>query len=192
MRTTTVEAPAEGLEELRRHESRVLGFEDATPLGPRSPSAFSAYHLNIAVVYQDTATREWAIQAVAHATRLVGERCVHSAWWSTDQLQEPFFQLRAAQAAGLADVVVVALRCGGSFPAAFCEWLASGLARRTKSEGALVALLGSAEEPSASASHARFCFADLADASGLHFLSSRRTLPATLSEANDMAPRLAA
>ena len=132
------------------------------------------------------------MQAVAHATRLVGERRVHSAWWSTDQLQEPLFQLRAAQAAGLADLVVVALRCGGSFPAAFCEWLASGVARRTESEAALVALLGSAEEPSASASHARFCFADLADASGLHFICSQRTLPATISEANDMEPRLAA
>jgi hypothetical protein len=182
MTTANATTLATGLTGMFECRAPAYTCEDAAFL---APPAASVYQLNIAVVCQDAATREWARQVVAHATRLVGDQCVQTEWWSTDQLEEPLLLLRAAQAAGLADMVVAALRCDGSLPAAVCDWLESGLARRARRNGALVALLGSGEEPSVAVLHAQFYLASLARDSGLDFLPCQQRLPAALPEAHE-------
>ena len=102
----------------------------------------SAPPLHIAVVYEDTLSRGWALQTCAHAARLVPNLPVHTTWWKIRLLEDPQIFATAVQAAARADVVCVSLRAAEKVPAALSRWFDAFMTQRSANEGALLALVG--------------------------------------------------
>ena len=113
---------------------------------PPATSAEAETSLNIAVVYQDTQTHEWAMQKCRKATQLVGQEYVHSTWWQLDFLSHPRMMLDAVKDAVSADILIVSVYEAEEVPPALSDWVEALLSRRPPIEGALVALLGVPEQ----------------------------------------------
>lgn len=105
----------------------------------------SGYTLNIAGVYQDFVTRDWAMQSCSRATRLAGEEGVQSTWYSADSLSEPGFLRDAVRDALVADVIVVSVYGAHELPLDLYVWIDAWLPRRPLRVGALTALIGFAQ-----------------------------------------------
>jgi len=98
--------------------------------------------LNVAGVYQDNVTREWAIQFCRRATRVGGEESVECAWYSTRSLRDAGFLGDAVSAALVADVIVVSVYAADELPLELHAWVDAWLPRRLSRAGALTALIG--------------------------------------------------
>jgi hypothetical protein len=107
----------------------------------------AAYSLNIAGVYQDSVTRDWAMQTCRRATQLVGEESVQKAWYDANSLGDPVTFLDAVRAALVADVIVVSVYAADELPLDLYVWVQAWLPRRRSRAGALTALIGVAEPP---------------------------------------------
>jgi hypothetical protein len=105
----------------------------------------SGYTLNVAGVYQDTVTRDWAMQSYLRATRLAGEEHVQNTWHDVNSLSDPAILLDAVRAALVADVIVVSVYAADELPLDLYAWVAAWLPRRLSRAGALTALVGVAE-----------------------------------------------
>lgn len=101
--------------------------------------------LNVAGVYQDSVTREWALQFCRQATRVTGEESVECAWYSTKSLRDTGWLGDAVSAALLADVIVVSVYAADELPFDLYAWVEAWLPRRLSRAGALTALIGVAE-----------------------------------------------
>jgi hypothetical protein len=98
--------------------------------------------LNVAGVYQDSVTREWAMQFCRRAMRVAGEESVECAWYSTKSLRDTGFLGDAVSAALVADVIVVSVYAADELPLALYVWVEAWLPRRLSRAGALAALIG--------------------------------------------------
>jgi hypothetical protein len=101
--------------------------------------------LSIAGVYQDSVTREWAMQYCRRGTRIVGEECVQTTWHDANSLGDPPIFHEAVSAAAAADVIVVSLHAAEDLPIQLYAWIESWLPRRFLRMGALAALIGVGE-----------------------------------------------
>ncbi len=135
------------------------------------------YALNVAMVYQDAATREWAGQVCAHATRLAGKDAVHSAAWDIRRLSEAAVCLEAVQTATRADVIVVSLYENQVLPAGFYDWIDGWLAGRRLPMGALIALINVCEAAGTWPHPIHNCLRAVALQGQLDFLLRERRLP---------------
>jgi hypothetical protein len=119
--------------------------------GPSNPSKAdiapdeTGYALNIAGVYQDTVTRDWAVQSFVHATRLAEDKRIHNKWYDVDALSDSSILLEAVGAALVADVIVISVYAAEVLPLNLYVWITAWLPRRTSRVGALAALVGVAE-----------------------------------------------
>ncbi len=136
--------------------------------------------LNIAVAYEDEATREWANQTTEQITVLVGASCARIAWWSAGQLNNPSVRSEAVRSAGLADILIVSIRAAARVSAGLHAWIVWGLASRSRPEGLLVAQLGTGALPGVPSVHVRSYSEALARANGLDFLPCERELAAAV------------
>src|SRR5580698_10505736 len=109
--------------------------------------AEAAYSLTIAGVYQDSVTRDWAMQTCRRATQLVGEESVQNVWYDAKSLSDPGVFLDAVRAALVADVIVVSVYAAHELPLDLYVWVQAWLPRRHSRAGALTALIGVAEPP---------------------------------------------
>jgi hypothetical protein len=105
----------------------------------------SEYTLNIEGVYQDSVTRNWAVQTCHRATRLAGEERVQNTWHNTNSLSDPGILLNAVRAAVAADVIVISVYAADELPLDLYVWIEAWLPRRLSRRGALAALVGVAE-----------------------------------------------
>jgi hypothetical protein len=105
----------------------------------------SDYNLNLTGVYQDSVTRQWAMQMCRKATRLAGEQRVQNTWYDANALGDPATFLEAVRAALVADVIVVSLYAAEELPIDLYVWFEAWLPRRLPRAGALTALIGVAE-----------------------------------------------
>jgi len=117
----------------------VLSEEEAQ--APAEPG----YSLNIAGVYQDSVTREWALQTCHRATRLAGEESIQSKWYHANALSHPALLVHAVRAALAADVIVVSVYAAHELPLDLYVWIDAWLPRRPARVGALRALVGVAQ-----------------------------------------------
>jgi hypothetical protein len=108
---------------------------------PEEPS----YILNIAGVYQDNVTQDWAMRACRRATQLAGEERVQNKWYDAHSLSDPAILHEAVHAALAADVIVVSVHAAHELPLDLYVWVAAWLPRRGSRAGALTALIGVAE-----------------------------------------------
>jgi hypothetical protein len=103
--------------------------------------------LNIAGVYQDSVTRDWATQICRRATRLAEQERVQNSWHDVHSLADPVILLDAVSAALVADVIVVSVYAAEELPLDLYVWVDAWLPRRLLRAGALTALIGVAESP---------------------------------------------
>jgi hypothetical protein len=107
----------------------------------------SKFILSIAGVYQDSVTRDWAMQACHRATRLAGEERIQNTWYSAKSLGDPGTFSEAVRAALVADVIVVSVHAADPLPPGLHAWFDAWLPRRPSRAGALAAVIGVAEPP---------------------------------------------
>jgi nucleotide-binding universal stress UspA family protein len=101
--------------------------------------------LNIAGVYQDTVTREWAMQTCLRSAQLAGEERIQNTWYDVNSLSDPANLLDAVRAALVADVIVVSVYAANQLPVELYVWVDAWLPRRLSRVGALAVLVGVAE-----------------------------------------------
>jgi len=116
-------------------------FGDGVAIAP----VVSGYTLNIAGVYQDSVTRDWAMQSCRQATQLAGGERVQNTWCNTNSLSDPGILLDAVRAAVAADVIVISVYAADELPLDLYVWIEAWLPRRLSRRGALAALVGVAE-----------------------------------------------
>ncbi len=83
----------------------------------------SKYALNVAGVYEDSVTRDWAVQMCRAATQRVGEEHVQKTWHDVNSLSDPSFLLDAVRAAVVADVILVSVYAAGELPLGLYLWI---------------------------------------------------------------------
>jgi hypothetical protein len=105
----------------------------------------SARPLNIAGVYQDIVTREWAIQSYLGATQIVGAERIQKKWYDVNALSDSAVLMEAVSSALEADVIVVSVYAAEELPLNLYVWVAAWLPRRPSRAGAMAALIGVAE-----------------------------------------------
>lgn len=104
-----------------------------------------AYLLNIAGVYEDDVTRNWALDSCRRAAQLAGEERIQDTWYSADSLKDPGTLTEAVRAALVADVIVISIYAVEELPLDLQVWIDNWLARRLSRAGALAAVIGVAE-----------------------------------------------
>jgi hypothetical protein len=101
--------------------------------------------LNVALIYEDAQTREWAREAFERVSKVAGEQGVRPTWWNLNNLGDPGVLAAAVSTAMRADIIVLAARAGEGMPLAFYAWINAWLPNRFHSGGVLAALLGKTE-----------------------------------------------
>jgi hypothetical protein len=107
-----------------------------------SPLDESGDFLNIAGVYQDAVTQDWAMQTCRRVTERAGEKRVQNTWYNANSLSDPANLRDAVRAALVADVIVVSIYAANELPIDLCVWVVAWLPRRLSRAGALAALIG--------------------------------------------------
>lgn len=103
------------------------------------------YSLNIAGIYQDMVTREWAVQASGNATQLAGAESLQLKWYDVDSLSDINVFMDAVRTALAADVIMISVHAADELPLNLYAWVAAWLPRRLFRAGALTALVGVVE-----------------------------------------------
>ena len=101
----------------------------------------AGYVLNVALVYQDAPTQQWAGQVRDLMAEVVGRDAVRCTEWKIGDLVEPGVYWEGVAALAQADVIVVSLHEAERLPAAFYLWVNLWLQERCGLPGALVALI---------------------------------------------------
>jgi hypothetical protein len=128
--------------------------------------------LNLALVYQDTLTRQWAGQVRDRMAQAVGQEQLRCTEWQVSNLKErgPFSKGVAALAQ--ADAIVVSLREAERLLSTFYLWVNVWLQERAGRPGVLVALMLPPEEPNSGANETRRYLYAVASQGHLDFLGS--------------------
>ena len=98
---------------------------------------------SVVVLYDDTATRERALEACDRLVRTFwAEVEFDFHWWRTDFLKDPFLAQTAMHEAREADVIIFSSAGDDDLPAAVSQWFARWTEQRGKREGLLFDLTG--------------------------------------------------
>ena len=141
----------------------------------------TGYVLQVAVVYQDTATRQWAEQVCGRMAQVAGLEAIHRTEWKVGDLNASRVFSEGAAALAQADLIVVALYAAERLPAAFYLWVNVWLQQRAGHPGALVALLVPPEASVVEARETRRYLSAVAGQGHLDFLVQECRQPGTLS-----------
>jgi len=106
------------------------------------PEVFS-----VVVLYEDRETRDRVLEVSRHMAIQVGDEIqLKFSWWRFDFLQDPELAQQAANAASVADMLLVSAHPGRSLPLEFTQWIERWLPGRGYRESVLVALIGSGHD----------------------------------------------
>ena len=136
------------------------------------------YTLNIAGIYQDSVTRDWAMQSCHRATQLAGGERVQNTWYNTNSLSDPGILLNAVRAAVAADVIVISVYAADELPLDLYVWIEAWLPRRLSRRGALAALVGVAQPLDSPSVRTLEYLQALARKAQLDFIPQQRERPA--------------
>jgi hypothetical protein len=143
--------------------------------------------LNVALIYEDAQTREWAREAYERVTKSAAEQGVRPTWWNLNNLGDPGVLAAAVSTAMRADVIVLAARAGEGMPLAFYTWINAWLPNRFYSGGVLAALLGKTQRSSARPARVGEYLREVARQGRMSFLLETRKLEAEANGANGHA-----
>jgi len=152
-------------------------LEPASASERTASSAEAGYVLNVTMVYQDLTTRDWVTEMWERVTQLVGKENISVASWRISDLARPGILAEAVESAARADVVVAAVSAAEELPSDLYVWFDIWLPRRTRSTGALVALIGLPEAASHQSSRAQEYFQSVARKGRLDYFPQKRLLP---------------
>ena len=144
----------------------------ASEVAISSPKA--GYALNVAVVYQDAYTRQWAGRVRDLMAGVVGQDAIRCTEWKISDLVEPRAYWEGVAALAHADVIVVSLHEADRLPAAFYLWVNLWLQERFVRPGVLVALLNPPEDSNSGAIETRRYLSAVANQGHLEFLIHER------------------
>ncbi|MGO9587545.1 MAG: hypothetical protein ACLP2Y_15245 [Limisphaerales bacterium] len=133
--------------------------------------------LNVALVYQDAPTRNWATQVCDQVTQLVGKDAVHCTQWEISRLGDPDVLKDAVSTTMQADVILISIYDAKELPIELAGWIGAWLPRRSLPTGALIALISVPGQTSAQLDHARGYLRTVARKGRLDFLLRERRLP---------------
>jgi hypothetical protein len=136
------------------------------------------YALHLAGVYQDSVTRDWALQNFRQATQLAGEARIQNMWYDVDSLSDHEMFLNAVHAALVADVIVVSVYAAEELPLYLYVWFEAWLPRRKSRAGALTALIGITEPPDSQFVRTFEYLQAVARKAQLQFIAQERKRPA--------------
>jgi hypothetical protein len=140
--------------------------------------------VNIALIYEDAPTREWAREAYDRVVKLAGKQGVRPTWWNLDNFGDPGVLAAAVSTAMRSDVIVVAARAGEGMPLAFYTWINAWLPNRFQGGGVLAALLGKTERSSARPGRVAEYLREVARQGRMNFLLETRKLQSEVNGAN--------
>jgi len=143
--------------------------------------------LNVALIYEDAPTREWAREAFECVTKVAAEHGVRPTWWNLDNLGNPGVLAAAVSTAMRADVIVLAARAGDGMPLAFYAWINAWLPNRFHSGGVLAALLGETKHSGARRARVGDYLREVARQGRMSFLLEIRKLEVEANGANGHA-----
>jgi hypothetical protein len=148
---------------------------------PGSPNSA----INLVIIYEDSLTREWGRQVCNLVTDFVEKDCVASNSWRVCDLAAPQILHDAVRAAAQADVIVLSLRDAEELPLNLRDWIEAWLPRRELPVGALITLIGVADESKASSLHARRQLEAVARRARMDLLLEERRPPSLSPQSAD-------
>jgi hypothetical protein len=143
--------------------------------------------LNVALIYEDAPTREWARRAYDRIAKVAGEQGVRPTWWNLNNLGDPGVLAAAVSTAMRAEVIVLAARAGEGMPLAFYTWINAWLPNRFYRRGVLAALLGTTGRSGARPIRVGDYLREVARQGRMSFLLETRKLAAEADGGNDHA-----
>jgi hypothetical protein len=106
------------------------------------------YPFDLVVAYEDTLTRQRALQLYDHlAPQLLNDYDFQCSWWKFDHLQNATLRSRAADAAVEANMIILSIRAQPEISPLHRVWLEDWIPRRDNSKAALVALIAGTGKP---------------------------------------------
>jgi hypothetical protein len=132
--------------------------------------------LNVALIYEDGQTREWARDAYERVTKFAAEQGVRPTWWNLENLGNPGVLAAAVSTAMRADVIVLAARAAEGMPLAFYAWINAWLPNRFHRGGVLAALLGETNRTDARQQRVGEYLREVARQGRMSFVLETRTL----------------
>ena len=162
-------------------------LEKLITVSPKNGSA-----LNIALIYEDAQTREWAREVYERVAKLAGKQDVRPTWWNLDNLGDPSVLAAAVSTTMRADVIVLAARAGQGMPLAFYAWINAWLPNRFYNGGVLAALLGKTARSSARPERVGEYLREVARQGRMNFLLETRRLQPEANGANGRAQAIPA
>jgi len=140
--------------------------------------------LEVAVLYEDSATRDRALQVCDHlALELEDEVKLEFTWWRLDFLTDGRVAWEATESAIRAGMMVFALHLGNSLPATLLHWIESWADDREISDGAVVGLIGLGSETANWTSPRHNLLRKIAERAGMDYLTQGHFNPDEISAA---------
>lgn len=136
----------------------------------------AGYGLNVTFLYEDATTRKWAREVFERATKVAGEQSMRATWWKINDLSASGVLAGAVSTAMRADVIVIATTGTEGLPLPFYVWINSWLEHRSAGTGAMVALLGATEKPTAQSGRLVAYLGQVAKQGRLDLICERRIL----------------
>jgi len=129
--------------------------------------------LAVAVVYEDSATRDRAMSLCDHLVHKLWEDIdFEFSWWKCDYLCDAGIAADAAVAAGRADMIIFSGDADRELSPAVKTWTETWAARRENREGALVALVGMGNGPVQGAGTSHIYLRDVAQRAEMDYLTN--------------------
>ena len=111
------------------------------------------------ILYEDVPTRDSALQLCDGLTKhFTTDLEFEFTWWKLSYLSEPEIARQAAQAAAVADLILISIQPGRDFSADFKTWFEDWLGKRNRPEGALGVLRMSARANNPISAYAQDAF----------------------------------
>ncbi len=144
--------------------------------GSAAPPPDIDYILNVVLLYENTATEQWARSVPQQASFLLGPQAVHCHGWNIGDLSAAEVFKEAVLHTIEADVIVVSVQAADELPRDLNAWINAWSEHRLQTTGALVALVGLPEvaDINSGRAHARLCA--VAREAGLDFIVEERIL----------------
>lgn len=131
----------------------------------------TAENFSVVVMYADRATRERAIRVCDHmALELSREFDFDFSWWKFDYLRDAKVAKLGAAAAAQADMIIFSAHADGELPATVTSWIESWVSKRDDRPSALVALIGTMEDPQKGLTPAHFYLRNVAQRAKMDYL----------------------
>jgi hypothetical protein len=148
------------------------------------PSTDTRPVLEVMVAYEDSATRDRALQVCDHlALELEDEVKLEFTWWRLDFLLDAQIAWEATEIAVRAGMIVFALHLGHGLPHVLEHWVDTWADERDATEGALVGLIGLGSDTATWASPRHELLRKIAARARMDYLPQGRFNPDEVSAA---------